>query len=86
MSTGRRLAQGAIVLIAALLAAAPPGAQAQEPYRVRGVLKSIAADQLVITSREGEVMGFPLSPELGVFAVTPATIDKLVPLIEAGIR
>jgi hypothetical protein len=77
MVTTNRLLVGAILLIATLLAASLPSARAQEPYRVRGTLKSVAADQLVITSREGEVMGFPLSPELGVFVVTPATIDDV---------
>src|SRR5512132_1192866 len=77
MSTTGRRALGAILLIATLVAMSLESARAQEPYRVRGTLKSIAADQLVITSREGEVMGFPLSPKLGVFAVTPASIDDV---------
>jgi hypothetical protein len=77
MLTTRRLALGTILLIATLSAASLPSARAQEPYRVRGTLKSVAAEQLVITSREGEVMGFQLSPELGVFVVTPATIDDV---------
>ncbi len=77
MSTTSRLPVTAIVLSATLFATWLPSAWAQEPYRVRGTLKSVAADQLVIASREGEVMGFPLSPDLGVFVVTPATIDDI---------
>jgi hypothetical protein len=77
MLTTSRLPVGTLLLSAILLAASVPSAQAQEPYRVRGTLKSVTADQLVITSREGEVMGFPLSPDLGVFVVTPATIDDV---------
>ncbi len=77
MLTTSRLPVAAILLIAALFAISLPSARAQEPYRVRGTLTSIAADQLVITSREGEVMGFQLSPDLGVFVVTPATIDDI---------
>jgi hypothetical protein len=77
MSTTGRRALGGVLLIATLVAMSLEGAGAQEPYRVRGTLKSIAADQLVITSREGEVMGFQLSPKLGVFAVTPASIDDV---------
>jgi hypothetical protein len=77
MSTTGRRALGAILLIATLVAMSLESARAQEPYRVRGTLKSIAADQVVIRSREGEVMGFPLSPKLGVFAVTPASIDDV---------
>jgi hypothetical protein len=76
MSTIRWLPLRAI-LIAALTLVTLPGARAQEPYRVRGTLESVTADQLVLTSREGEVMGFPLSPELAVFRVTPATIDDV---------
>jgi hypothetical protein len=75
MPAMRRLRPAAVLLIAALIAAT--GARAQEPYRVRGTLATVAADQLVLTSREGEVMGFPLSPELAVFRVTPATIDDV---------
>jgi hypothetical protein len=77
MSTTGRRALGAILLIATLVAMSLESARAQEPYRVRGTLKSIAADQVVIRSREGEVMGFPLSPKLGVFAVTPASIEDV---------
>jgi hypothetical protein len=77
MSTIGRRALGGVLLIATLVAMSLEGAGAQEPYRVRGTLKSIAADQVVIRSREGEVMGFPLSPKLGVFAVTPASIDDV---------
>ena len=65
------------LLIAAILAAGAADAGAQELYRVRGTLRSVAGDQLVITSREGEVMGFQLSPDFGVFAVTPASIDDV---------
>ena len=65
------------LLIATLVAAGASDARAQDLYRVRGTLKSVTSDQLVITSREGEVMGFQLSPDLGVFAVTPATIDDV---------
>ena len=72
-----RLPLGAILLIATMVAATWSSARAQEPYRVRGTITSMAADQLVLTSREGEVMGFPLSPELGVFRVTPATIEDV---------
>ena len=57
------------VLIAILAAAGASDARAQDLYRVRGTLKSVAADHLVITSREGEVMGFQLNPKLGVFFV-----------------
>jgi hypothetical protein len=46
---------------------------------VRGTLKTVAGDQLLISSRDGEVMGFQLSPELGVFVVTPATVDDIKP-------
>jgi hypothetical protein len=77
MSRNRLLPGAALLLCAVLLAASVPSAQAQEPYRVRGTLKSVSADQLLITSREGEVMGFPLSPDLGVYVVTPATIDDV---------
>jgi hypothetical protein len=66
-----------LLLLATLVAAGASEARAQDLYRVRGTLKSVAADQLVITSREGEVMGFQLSPDLGVYAVTPATIDDV---------
>ena len=65
------------LLIATLVAAGASDARAQDLYRVRGTLKSVTADQLVITSREGEVMGFQLSPDLGVFAVIPATIGDV---------
>ncbi len=64
-------------LLIATLAAGASDARAQDLYRVRGTLKSVTADQLVITSREGEVMGFKLDPKLGVYAVTPATIDDV---------
>ena len=77
MPATRRALPGAILLIATLVAASSSSARAQEPYRVRGKITSVAADQLVITSREGEVMGFPLSPDLGVCAVAPATIDDI---------
>jgi hypothetical protein len=77
MSTIGRRALGGVLLIGTTFAISLEGARAQEPYRVRGTLKSIAADQVVIRSREGEVMGFPLSPKLGVFAVTPASIDDV---------
>jgi hypothetical protein len=67
-----------VVLIGLIVAtASAPAALAQEPYRVRGTLKSVAGDQLLVSSREGEVMGFELGPELGVFAVTPARIDDV---------
>ena len=52
-------------LLIATLAAGASDARAQDLYRVRGTLKSVTADQLVITSREGEVMGFRLDPESG---------------------
>ena len=44
---------------------------------MRGTLKSVTEGELVITSREGEVVGFKLDPKLGVYAVTPATIDDV---------
>jgi hypothetical protein len=77
MSTTGRLRLIAILLIAAVAVATLPGARAQELYRVRGTLKSVTADQLVLASREGEVMGFPLSPDLGVYVATPATIEDV---------
>ena len=77
MSTPSRLPVVAVLLIAILAGAGLSSAQAQELYRVRGAIRSVSADQLVLTSREGEVVGFPLSPELNVFAVTPATIDDV---------
>ena len=77
MRTKTRLSVVLPVLIATLVAAGASDARAQDLYRVRGTLKSVAADHLVITSREGEVMGFQLDPKLGVFAVTPATIDDV---------
>lgn len=66
-----------IGLIVACSATGAPPALAQEPYRVRGTLKAVAGDQLLVSSREGEVMGFQLDPELGIFAVTPARIDDI---------
>ena len=44
---------------------------------MRGTHKAGAGDQLLVSSREGEVMGFEVGPELGVFAVTPARIDDI---------
>jgi hypothetical protein len=76
MSTINRPALGAGLAIA-LFATGLSGALAQEPYRVRGTIESVGADHLVLKSRAGEVMGFALSPELGVFVVTPATIDDV---------
>jgi hypothetical protein len=77
MRTRTWLPVGLIVLIGALVAGGAADVRAQALYRVRGTLKSVTASQLVITSREGEVMGFPLSPDLGVYVVTPATIDDV---------
>jgi hypothetical protein len=77
MRTNTWLPVGLILLIGALVAGGAADARAQALYRVRGTLKSVTAKQLVITSRKGEVMGFPLSPDLGVYVVTPATIDDV---------
>jgi hypothetical protein len=44
---------------------------------VRGSLEAVAGDRLLVASREGEVMGFQLDPELGIFAVTPARIEDI---------
>ncbi len=76
-ASSRRALGAGVLLIATLVAAALTSVGAQELYRVRGTLKSVAADQLVLTSREGEMVGFQLSPELGVFVVTPATIEDV---------
>jgi hypothetical protein len=77
MPSARSLPAAIFGLIVALSAASAPAALAQEPYRVRGTLKAVAGDQLLVSSREGELMGFQLGPELGVFAVTPARIDDI---------
>jgi hypothetical protein len=71
---GRRLA---LALIALLLAWAAGAAQAQEPYRVRGTLEQVAGGQLLLSTRDGVVMGFELSPEAGIFVVTPAAIEEI---------
>jgi hypothetical protein len=69
----RRLA----LALTALLLAWTAGAQAQEPYRVRGTLEQVAGGQLLLSTREGVVMGFELSPEAGIFVVTPAAIEEI---------
>lgn len=66
-----------IALLGLVVAWQPTAAEAQQPYRVRGVIKAVDADQLVVRTREGEVTGFELSPEAGVFVVTPASIDDV---------
>jgi hypothetical protein len=72
---GRR----ALALTAVLLLATAGGAPAQEPYRVRGTLEQVGGDQLLLSTREGVVMGFDLSPEVGIFVVTPASIEEIKP-------
>lgn len=69
------------LVVAALLAlgGTPSGAQAQEPYRVRGILEQVGGDELLISTREGVVMGFELSPEVGIFVVSPARIEEIEP-------
>jgi hypothetical protein len=71
------LALGALLTMGWLAAASL--AQAQEPYRVRGTLKSVTGEQLLLSTREGVVMGFELSPEVGIFVVSPASIEEIEP-------
>lgn len=66
------------VLTAFGAAAAPPAAAQQEQFRVRGMIESVDADGVVVETRTGEVLGFALKDDTGVFAVTPASLEDIV--------
>lgn len=55
----------------------PLTASENEPYRVRGTLTALTGDQLRVRTHAGEVVGFQLKEDTGVFVVTPATLDDV---------
>lgn len=71
-----RVGSPACLVAAALLLAWPAQAQ-EESFRVRGTITSVDAEALVVETRAGEVMGFTLENDTGVFTVTPAALGDL---------
>ncbi|HEX6142194.1 MAG TPA: hypothetical protein VFZ01_05730 [Geminicoccaceae bacterium] len=68
-----RLALPAALMVA--LAGAGAVAQQQEmPAKVRGTLKAVEGDTLVVENQAGETMGFALKEGAGLFKVTPASL------------
>lgn len=78
MGTMGAISAAMVGAIACLAQGASSLAAAEDaPYRVRGTLMAIADDQLTLTNHHGEVLGFQLTAETGVFVVTPATLDDV---------
>lgn len=78
MATMGSISASVVGAIACLgIGAAALTAAEDAPYRVRGTLTALADDQLTVTNRHGEVVGFQMTDETGVFVVTPATLDDV---------
>lgn len=69
---------GALAALTAMwLGAAPPATAQQEQFRVRGTIESVKGESLVVEARNGEVMGFELTEDTGVFMVRPASLEDV---------
>lgn len=81
MLTGTTLSLARLALAAALMVPlAGTGVVAQQeemPAKVRGTLKAVEGDTLVVENRAGETMGFALKEGAGLFRVTPASLDDV---------
>ena len=67
------------ILASALLAATALPAAAQSVERVRGTIKALTGNVLVVDTREGGEARITLAPNYGVGAVVPATIADAKP-------
>ncbi|MDX1541279.1 MAG: hypothetical protein R3349_07720 [Geminicoccaceae bacterium] len=66
------------VLLLALVGGTYAAASAQDmPTRVRGTLAAVEGDTLVIETRDGGTVSYPLKEGAGLFKVTPASLDDL---------
>jgi len=73
----RAWSPGWLIAAAGLLIWTWPGQAQQEQFRVRGTIESVEGDSLVIETRAGEIMGFALQDDTGVFTVTPASVEDI---------
>ncbi len=75
----RRLAWTLMLAVTglALAGAVPAGADEQQPYRVRGTLAGVTADQLTVDSRDGGALVLGLTGDTRVLVVRPASLDDI---------
>jgi hypothetical protein len=72
---------GEAILVGFLgLAGLQPVAAQEPPQRLRGMLETVAGDQLGVRTREGEMVEVRLKPDADIFVVTPSSLEH----IEAG--
>ncbi len=75
----RRSLIAATLLSLATLPLMAPGALAQTPQRVRGTVKSLTGNTLLVDTREGSVATITLAANYSVAAVVPATLADAKP-------
>lgn len=68
------LALAVVLAGAALPVAAQEG---EQPYGVRGTIEAASEDGLVVATRAGEVLGFALGEDTGVFVTRPARLEDI---------
>ncbi len=68
-----------LLLAAALLTAAALPAAAQTPQRIRGTIKALEGNTLVVDTREGDTTRITLGAGYSVAAVVPATLADAKP-------
>lgn len=67
----------AMLLVLLGLGAALPVLAQEGPAKVRGTLTAVDGDTIVVQSRDGETMGFPLKEGAGIFTATPASLADI---------
>ena len=65
---------GAMLALGATL---PVEANEQNPYRVRGTLKSVESNKLTVSIREREELDLTLNDDARVMVVRPAGLDDI---------
>lgn len=66
-----------LVAMAAVGGCLTTPALAQDPYRVRGELETVASDSVTVRADTGESLTFALADDTGVFVVTPSTLGDI---------
>lgn len=76
-----RARTASLVLIAALLMAAPPLVQAADapPIRIRGTVEAVASDQLTVKTNQGQDLAVTMNTDTTVHAITLAKIADIQP-------
>lgn len=68
-----------LIVIATVVGGAAAGLaqQAEGPAKVRGTLTAVEGDTLVIETRDGQTVSYPLKEGAGLYKVTPASLDDI---------